>query len=315
MDNEKKRKANNYAVIDFGSNSIRMLIFRRDKKGNLFQVNRSLRYTRLGQHVGKSGMICDDAMSRNLEAADEFAGIARDYDVREIYAFGTSALRDAANSRQFLDLIKERTGIEIDILSGEQEAQYGFIGVSQCFKGSVLVFDIGGGSTELIYGKTEINDMISLNLGCVRSTEDYLHQDPPKKEELDALFDHAYDTIHTALSGFHFNQEEYKLVGIGGTVTSLATIDQQLLIYDSTKVHNSVITEKELDDMIANLASRNLEERQTIPGLEAKRADIILAGAIIVKAVLKATGRDAFTVCDYDNMEGAAWTRYISQGR
>ena len=101
-----KKKENNYAVIDFGSNSIRMLIFRRGKKGSLFQVNRSLRYTRLGQNVGKSGMICEDAMARNLEAATEFAGIAEDYDVKEIYAYGTSALRDAANAAQFLALIR-----------------------------------------------------------------------------------------------------------------------------------------------------------------------------------------------------------------
>ena len=310
-----KKKENNYAVIDFGSNSIRMLIFRRGKKGSLFQVNRSLRYTRLGQNVGKSGMICEDAMARNLEAATEFAGIAEDYDVKEIYAYGTSALRDAANAAQFLALIREKTGIDIDILSGVEEAQYGFIGVSQCFKGSVLVFDIGGGSTEMIYGKTEITDMISLNLGCVRSTEEYFAQDPPTEEEMKALFEQACSQIESALAGFHFNEEEpFKLVGIGGTVTSLATIDQGLMIYDSSKVHNSVITVKELDGIISDLASKNLEERQTIPGLEAKRADIILAGAIIVKAVLKAAGRDFFTVCDYDNMEGAAYTRFLSQG-
>ena len=143
----------NRAVIDIGTNSTRMLIFRKDKKGQLFRVNKSVRYTRMGQGVNKTKRLHPDAIKRNIEALEEYKSIAEDYEVKEMFIFGTSALRDAENSSEFIDMALQKLGMKVEIISGEKEAEYGFMGVSQCFDEGLLIFDIGGGSTELIYGK------------------------------------------------------------------------------------------------------------------------------------------------------------------
>ena len=167
--------------------------------------------------------------------------------------------------------------MQVEIISGEKEAEYGFLGVSQCFDERLLIFDIGGGSTELIYGEgPELKKMRSLNIGCVRSTETFIQNDPPKPEELSALNEQAIDFLKGTLKEYE-NYKPYKLVGIGGTATTVSTIKQKLKIYDSDAVHQSEITREELENIAKDLASKSIEERRTIAGLEAKRADIIIA--------------------------------------
>ncbi|MGL4606059.1 MAG: Ppx/GppA phosphatase family protein [Eubacteriaceae bacterium] len=299
-----------YGVIDIGTNSTRMLIFRMDKN-KLIRVNKSVRYTRMGQQVNQTGELHLDAMKRNLEALEEYKNIGNDYEVNSFYVFGTSAMRDAKNSDEFVALVKEKLGFEIEIVTGEEEARFGFLGVSQCFDKEVLIFDIGGGSTELIYGiENKLEGMISLNIGCVRSTELHLYSDPPSYQEIERLSEDTYAELLRKTRDFIPNKP-YTLIGIGGTATSLSTIKQGLKIYNSEKVHGSEVTRKELEKIIDALGRKKLKERQKIVGLEAKRADIILAGAIILLNILKITKEDRFKVCDYDNLEGAAYDRFV----
>lgn len=311
MENEKKQTKINRAVIDIGTNSTRMLIFRLDKKGQFFRVNKSVRYTRMGQDVDQTHFLHPDAMKRNLEALEEFMGIAEDYDVVEYYIFGTSAMRDAENTQEFIDMVKERLGLSIEVVSGDQEAAFGFMGVSLTFQESILIFDIGGGSTEIMYGKDDkLIDMNSLNLGCVRSTEQFIAHDPPLKSEVEHLSRASTEMlkrIAPKINGY----KPFQLIGIGGTATTISTIKQGLKIYDSEAVHNSRITQNELKDIISELVALTLEERSQIVGLEAKRADVIIAGALILDTILTVTGEDEFTVCDYDNLEGAAYSVFL----
>lgn len=299
-----------YAVIDIGTNSTRLLIFKEDK-GKLVRVNKSVRYTRMGQDIETTKMLHPDAQKRNTEALEEFMKIARDYDVKEFYVYGTSAMREAENSKDYQKAIKKRLGLDINIISGEEEAQLGFLGVSQSFHGKVLIFDIGGGSTEFILGENDLIDqMISLKMGCVRSTEKYLLTDPPMVSELDALNEQIAMELKQKMKKI-IPEDAYELIGIGGTATSLSTIKQKLTIYDSEKIHNSQITREQLQRIVNLLAKKTIAEREEIIGLEAKRADIILAGGLILLNILKITKAETFTVCDYDNLEGSAFKEFI----
>ena len=307
-----KNEKQHMAVIDIGTNSTRMLIFR-DDDSQLIRVNKSVRYTRMGQDVNKTGHLHPDAQKRNYEALEEFKSIAEDYAVKGFYLFGTSAMRDAQNAEDYVAFIKEKLGFDIEIIAGEEEAELGFVGVSQCFDEKILIFDIGGGSTELIYGeKNEIKKMMSINLGCVRCTEEYLISDPPTLQELERLNERIYSEFQERTENF-LPEKPYKLIGIGGTATSLSTIKQELKTYDSEMVHKSMITKAELEAMIDKLAGQTIQERKTIVGLEAKRADIILAGALLLLNILKITGEDSFMVCDYDNLEGAAYRHFVAK--
>jgi exopolyphosphatase/guanosine-5'-triphosphate,3'-diphosphate pyrophosphatase len=298
------------AVMDIGTNSTRMLIFREDQ-GDLVRINKSVRYTRMGQGVNESTQLHPDAMKRNTEALEEFLKIAADYEVNDFYIFGTSAMRDAGNTLEYQQSVKDRLGLDVVVISGEEEAQLGFMGVSQCFDEKVLVFDIGGGSTEFILGeKNKLEQMMSLNMGCVRGTESFLHDDPPTRAQMDALNAKISQELQDKVKSI-IPAESYRLVGIGGTATSLSTIQQRLDIYDSEKVHQSLITRLELEGIIAELSQKTIAQRQKIAGLEAKRADIILAGAMILHNILRVTGKFSFTVCDYDNLEGAAFKHFI----
>lgn len=301
----------NHGVIDIGTNSTRLLVFRTDlETGAMVRVNKSVRYTRMGQDLGRTGRLHPDAMKRNLDALAEYQAIAADYAVDELYIFGTSAMRDAENTGDFIQMAKDRLGLDIEVVSGQKEAEYGFLGVSRCYDEPVLIFDIGGGSTELILGcGAQLEKMVSLNIGCVRLTEGCIENDPPLKAELAALSKAAAIQLHSVMPDF-MTAAPFTLVGIGGTATTISTIDQGLKIYDSDKVHQSRVTKEALEGIITRLAALPLEERRQIAGLEAKRADIIIAGACILEEILKEAGAGDFAVCDFDNLEGAAFSRW-----
>lgn len=306
----KKQRVNN-AVIDLGTNSIRMLVFRRGKNGQLFQVNHSLRYTKLGQGLSKTGNLSKDAINRNLEAMEEFCNIAQDYDVHHIYVFATSAMREAQNANILVDEIKKRFNLDVDIIDGDKEAFYEFLGVSLSFHGPVLIFDIGGGSTELIYGDKKIEIVKSLQLGCLRCSDDFIpDQNRVTQEELEKLFNYSFEKISKALESFKL-PKDFKLIGTGGTVTTLSTIYQELEIYDSTKVHNSVITYDQVKEILKRLISIDLESREDIKGLPSKRIDTIIAGTVIVLAILQASRKTRCTISDFDGLEGAAYYKFM----
>ncbi len=304
-------KSETYAVMDIGTNSTRLLIFK-EEKGQLIRINKSVRYTRMGQGLDERKMLNPDAQKRNTEVLEDYMKIAGDYEVVAFYVYATSAMRQAGNSIKYQRAVKNRLGLEIDVISGDEEARLGFMGVSQSFHGKILIFDIGGGSTEFILGENDaISKMISLDMGCVKVTEKYLLTDPPTKAEIETLNQAIKKELQDHLKNI-IPTDAYELIGIGGTATSLSTIKQQLGTYDSEKIHNSQITRQELEDLIDMLGQKTIRELQDLIGLEAKRADIILGGALILLNILEISGDRVFTICDYDNLEGAAFKRFIA---
>ncbi len=311
MNNKTKFEKINNAVIELGSNSIRLLIFRRNKQGKLFQVNRTLRYTQLNQDLSKTGVISEAAIKRNLNALGEYQKLCQDYDVHHVYLFGTSAMREAKNAAEVAQVIKNQYGLDVHIISGETEAKYGFYGVSQSFKEPILIFDIGGGSTELISGDNEIENEASLPLGCVRSSEMFIKdQNHITEKEIQDLSDYSFDLINGSLEKFNL-EKNYKLVGIGGTITTISSIIQELPIYDSDKIHKSVVNYEQLRSCLDRFVSTDINGRKNIIGLPEKRVNNIAAGTVIALSTLKAAKRTRCTVCDFDSLEGAAYLKFM----
>lgn len=295
-------------VIDIGSNSIRMMLFDYNGKPQPFaNVKKYLRTTRLGHGVDASGNLAASSVARSIDALVELKGIADAEGASEIYAFGTSAMRDAGNASALTAPVLEKTGIAIDIVDGDTEAKYGFYGVSSCFSGNILIADIGGGSTELICGSsaTGIAWDKSLNIGAVRDTEKFIREDPPQEASIESLEAHVREQVSILLEA-HALPQDTTLVGIGGTITTCSAIHQHMTVYDEAKVHMSTLSADNVADMQNELAARDLEGRKKIAGLQPRRADIIVAGVGILKSVMDATGAKQITVCGRDNMEGAA---------
>jgi len=295
-----------YAVIDIGTNSIRMLLAE-VKDGEIKNSTKVLEMTRIGKGVNKTKRLSDDAMDRSIDALRKFKDLAIDYGASEIKAIATSAVRDALNKDEFITRVKEELGMEIDVISGEKEAELGFAGViygNMSKSQDILVIDIGGGSTEFIIGVgNEIKYRTSIDVGAVRMTDKHISTDPISDDE----FNNLAQDIEKILRDVIVKIKEYNIeevFGIGGTVTTLAAIDQNLDIYDRNKVHNYKLKTYEIEDMIDRFKSLNNDARKKIRGLQPKRADIILAGSIILYEILKALGVEQIIISDYDNLEG-----------
>jgi len=295
-----------YAVIDIGTNSIRMLLAE-VKDGEIKNSTKVLEMTRIGKGVNKTKRLSDDAMDRSIDALRKFKDLAIDYGASEIKAIATSAVRDALNKDEFITRVKEELGMEINVISGEKEAELGFAGViygNMSKSQDILVIDIGGGSTEFIIGVgNEIKYRTSIDVGAVRMTDKHISTDPISDDE----FNNLAQDIEKILRDVIVKIKEYNIeevFGIGGTVTTLAAIDQNLDMYDRNKVHNYKLKTYEIEDMIDRFKSLNNDARKKIRGLQPKRADIILAGSIILYEILKALGVEQIIISDYDNLEG-----------
>lgn len=298
------------ASIDIGTNSMRLLITDYDEK--FLSRKKYTNITRIGKGVDQNGFISEEAIDRNILALKEFVDMAKDEDCKDIYVMGTSALRDSKNKEDFLMRAKKEAGVSVDIISGENEASLGFYGVASDLEesGKVLILDIGGGSTEFILGDKKGGILFSKseNIGSVRLTEKFIKNDPVLEEELLQIQEYISDvTEHTVsiLKKYHIN----KLIGIGGTATTLSSMVQQLEVYDMQKVHHSLVDISEVQAMIDILKSKTLDERMMIKGLDPKRADVITAGLTILHALMKALDMQEIMISEYDNLEGLVYSK------
>ena len=235
-------------TIDIGTNSMRLLIADY-MDGNLVNRKKYVNTTRIGQGVDEQGYISEDAIERNIDALVEFSRICKKEECQKVYCMGTSALRDSKNKEAFINLAKEKADINVDIISGEKESHLGFMGVLEGLDEveDILVVDIGGGSTEFIIGNEEgIRFSKSENVGALRMTEKFLNQDPINENEFKQMSDFIYDEIKTTLDCIK-NDNVKKIVGIGGTITSLSAINQELEVYSMEKIHNSKISLNEIE--------------------------------------------------------------------
>lgn len=294
-------------TIDIGTNSMRLLIA--DYKNNKIENRKKyINITRIGQGVDDKGYITEEALERNLNALKEFADKCIEEKCEKVYCMGTSALRDSKNGQDFVDRAKELTNIDVKIICGEEESNLGFMGVLEGAGGDksnyILVLDIGGGSTEFIVGNEDgIKFCKSENVGALRMTEKFITTDPISDEEFSKMSGFIEKTISSTLDkikGMHVS----KLVGIGGAITSLSAMNQQLEVYSMEKVHNSVVTKKDLEKILQNLKKMTLSDKKTIKGLQPKRADIITSGVKILHIVMEKLEIEKIMISEYDNLEG-----------
>lgn len=300
-----KTMSKKYACIDIGTNSIRLLIAEVED-GVLVSRTKKLKMTRLGHGVAETKMLDPHRMIDSLGAIDAFHHEAILSGCEAIYLYATSAVRDAYNGIDFRQMVYNKTEIEFDIISGTQEAKLGFYGTnSGCeIKGNHLVIDIGGGSTEYIYGSEKgMIDAISIDIGGVRLTGNFITTDPVDEKELKEVSDHIMTQLRTVKVLFQDYHIE-SIIGIGGTVSTFSSIAQGLESYSPEKIHGSVLTIGKIREINKKLQKMTLEQRRKVVGLEPNRADIIVCGGMILEHSMQTFQVDSVTVSDYDNLEG-----------
>lgn len=291
-------------AIDIGTNSMRLLVADvQDKK--LVSREKYINTTRIGQGVDENGYITDEAMERNITALYEFSQMCKEKGCEKVRCMGTSALRDAVNRDVFIEKAREKSGIKVEVIAGEKEAELGFRGVlmGASAEGNLLILDIGGGSTEFIFGNNDgIIKSVSIDIGALRLTEKFRGFEKDAElysEMINFIKEKTNDIIE------YLRECEISTVcGIGGTITSMSAINQKLEVYSMEKVHQSVITAEDADDISEMLRHSTEEDRKSMKGLQPKRADIITAGAVILDTIIKSLDIDRVVVSEYDNLEG-----------
>jgi exopolyphosphatase/guanosine-5'-triphosphate,3'-diphosphate pyrophosphatase len=302
-------------VVDIGTNSTRLLIADVED-GAITELDRRSEVTRLGQGVDTSGHLAQEAMERVFAtlAAYRDALDAADVPPAQRVAVLTSATRDATNGAGFTTRVRDDYGLDARTIAGEEEARLTFRGATHDRDPQdttpLLVFDIGGGSTELIVGPAGGVDPafhVSLQAGVVRQTERHLHHDPPSPHELQQLADDVRATIEAGVPEA-VRASARSAVGVAGTATALAAIDQELDPYDPRKVHGYVLELAEVELLLARLAQMPLAQRRDVRGLHPDRAPTIVAGAAILLEALRAFGLERAEVSEHDLLHGVALT-------
>lgn len=303
------------AAIDCGTNSIRLLIADIDLAGpTLTDVVRTMEIVRLGEGVDRTGAFSDGALERTFAACDAYAQQIAEVGAEAIRFVATSASRDAANRHAFFDGVRERLGVEPEVISGDTEARLSFIGSTRSLGSRitaepVLVVDIGGGSTEFVLG-TVAGDVMaarSVDVGCVRMTERRLHSDPPTRAEIAAATADIDAAI--ALAGEMVDLSAAQtLVGLAGSVTTLSAIAMGLGAYDADATHGSWLSRADVDALTAQLLGQTHDQRAAIPVMHPGRVDVIGGGALVLDRILAATGLPAVLVSEHDILDGIAWS-------
>ena len=308
------------AAVDCGTNTIRLLVADIDAAGgSQDSLVREMRIVRLGQGVDRTGMLADEALARVFAAVDEYAALIEQHDVEALRFVATSAARDAGNAEVFAEGVRARLGVPPEVVSGAEEAQLSYDGATRSLPPAVpspvAVLDIGGGSTELILGdpstkprgRGHVRAARSLDIGSVRVTERLMPSDPPTAEQVAAatgMIDEALDTLPSY--GVHPG-DAATLVGVAGTVTTLATLLLGLRGYQRDRVHHATFAPPDVHGMVARLLAMTAAEREAI-GVPHGRSDVIGAGALILDRVLRRTGTDRLTVSDADILDAIAWS-------
>ena len=290
-------------AVDMGTNSTRLLVADVDG-ADLAEVERLLRITRLGDRVDAAGRLSDAGMERVHTVLEGYAARARELGAERVLATATSAVRGADNGSEFLAGVRRRHGFETRLLSGREEAELTYRGVTSRLAAvpGTLVCDIGGGSTELVLGgPAGVLDATSLDVGCVRMSERCLRSDPPAAAELAELREAV-----AALLPREITSRTSTLVGVAGTVTTLATIDLGLDREIPEEIDGHALDAATVEALLGQLAAVPLAERREVRGLMPERAPTIVAGAAIAAEVLRATGAGRMLVSERDILHGAA---------
>jgi exopolyphosphatase / guanosine-5'-triphosphate,3'-diphosphate pyrophosphatase len=282
--------ARRFAFIDIGTNTILCLIAELKNDDSFDVLDDLAEITRLGQGVHQTGRISPEGEERSLKVLQRYLERCKRLNVEEIIAVGTSALRDARNSAEVRARFKEQLGLDVRVISGEEEAAYSFLAVQKGLplnRRELLVVDVGGGSTEFIRGNAAgVVETISINVGSVRLTEQFLHSDPVQTEECEKMMAAIEKELTRLPNQWLKDGSILNLVGIAGTFTTLSAVEKKLMCYTHDEVHGSRLTVSEVGRQVALFQGKTIAERKAIPGLEPKRADVILAGACLIERIM-----------------------------
>ena len=302
------------ASIDIGTNSCRLLIAEVQKNNEIInfkkEIYKDLEIVKLGEDVNKNKFLKEEAIERTLKCLKKYREIIDRYSIEEknIICFATSATRDSTNRDYFIKKVFNETKIKINCISGDKEAYINFKGVissfNRDFKDNILVFDIGGGSTEFTLGNMQgIEKKISLNIGSVRITEKFFQNNEIYNYSEENRIK-AKDWVKENLKELEdFKKLNFTLIGVAGTTTTQVSVREKMEVYDSEKVHLSNLTSKEINDNL-DLFIKNINKKE-IKGLDPKRKDVIIGGTIILKEILKYFEKDFIIVSENDNLMGA----------
>jgi exopolyphosphatase/guanosine-5'-triphosphate,3'-diphosphate pyrophosphatase len=291
-------------AIDLGTNSCRFLLVEY-AGGTLQELKKGLRITRLGAGVDRNKLLSNQAIERALAAVLDFVGVMKSLQVDQVTLLGTSALREVSNAFLLAERIKEKTGLQLRVVSGAEEARLNYLGAGEEGEDS-LILDIGGGSTELIWqAEGGIINYRSLDIGAVRMTERYI-RDPEKEireEDLLELEEAVRAIIREELESLPANIG--RVIGLGGTITTLAAIEQQLEKYDSARIQDYLLEKGQVEEILKKLSRLSLAERRQVKGLEPGRADIIVAGIKILTTVMDIMAIKEIRASEKDLLYGA----------
>ncbi|MFJ5832194.1 exopolyphosphatase [Streptomyces sp. NPDC093089] len=296
------------AGIDCGTNSIRLLVADVDPEtGDLVELDRRMKIVRLGQGVDKTGRLAPEALERTFAACREYAGVIKGLGAERLRFVATSASRDAENRHEFVDGVVEILGVEPEVITGDQEAEFSFIGATGELHGSekYLVFDLGGGSTEFVIGNKTVEAARSVDIGCVRLTERHVRHDPPTAEEVEAIRADVRAALDLAAETVPIDTAE-TLVGLAGTVTTVAGIVHGHSEYDSAKIHHSRISAEQIAEVTERLLASTHDERAAIPVMHPGRVDVIIAGALVLREIVERVGAREVVVSEHDILDGIA---------
>ncbi len=331
------------ASIDIGTNSTRLLVAECDGR-KTFPVLREMRITRLGEGVDATGLLAPQAVLRTISVIEEYVSMTKGHLPVAVRAAATSALRDCQNREEFLESVEERCGLRPEILSGPEEARLSFLGAVSDVEGSgsgrmrFLVFDIGGGSTEIIVdgygdegscGAPEDSEMegsekefdmpaqsagieieperqirvVSVDVGCVRMSERFLSEDPPSPIHLAKMETFIVSQLEPVVKNLCASKCD-RAIGLAGTVTTVSAIVQGIAEYDSSLIHGSSLRIEDVERAYLELARMPLAKRRKVPGLDPGRADVIVGGIGVLKSIMRLVGFDNITVSEKDILDG-----------
>lgn len=298
------------AAIDCGTNSTRLLVSAgsgRDRR----PLDRQNTITRLGQGVEASGRLDPAAIERTVDALRAYRRSLDEHGVDAVRMTATSAARDASNSDELFDAAEAVIGLRPELISGEEEGALSFAGATAELDpadGPFLVVDIGGGSTELIAGTTSVEAVRSLDMGCVRITEKHLASDPPAPEELSNALAEITDELDEAFRLVPAFRSARTVVGLAGTVTTVAAVELGLLEWDRDAIHHFRLTRAATEDVFRTLATEPLADRIHNPGLEPARGDVIVGGCCVLVALFRTLGLDELLVSESDILDGLVFS-------
>jgi exopolyphosphatase/guanosine-5'-triphosphate,3'-diphosphate pyrophosphatase len=289
------------ATVDIGTNTVLLLVADRKQDGSLEAVTERATITRLGAGVDRSRKLDAEAVERTCECLRSYGEIARRLGVQRAAVVGTSAMRDAAGGEVVLECVRAAFGVDARVLSGDEEARLTFAGAKSGLafglRQDLAVFDIGGGSTEVVVPALPFAH--SFDIGSVRLTERHVRHDPPTSLELETLARVAREI----LQGVPRLDPSMAVVGVAGTMTTLAAVSLQIVPYDGERVHGQRLRTEALRDVVNRLASLTVEERRAVPGMHPKRADVIVAGGVIALGLLECLRAETVIISD----RGVRW--------